>query len=296
MNYIYVSTVIRGAAKEEASKIYKIDYATGTILNQVRLPLAMFDLANPRGGVRGARGLCFHHNKLYAAGFDGIFELRDDLFIERGWWTELNGIHQIYSIGDKIQYAATRHNKIGSFDPVTQCWAVEEDLTSVHPGVPIVDDGRGNQDTLHFNSFAGDYALFNIVGGIASISQKKTLMVDEKYLGSHDLVVLPTGEVIMNHSRQSRTVAFDPLTWQESRVLLETPLTKATEKGIATDGFFRGMSYISETDTLLVGSAPASIYCLENASRRNSNDPYRHLKITGETIESVFDVIPHSGE
>ena len=119
---------------------------------------------------------------------------------------------------------------------------------------------------------------------------------DLKYLGSHDLIVLPTGEVVMNHSRASRVVAFNPKTWAESRILLELAITEETEKGIATNGFLRGMSYLPEQDLLLIGCAPASVYVLFNASSRNKDFDFKKIELSDEIVESVFDVIPHDSD
>jgi hypothetical protein len=295
MRIVYVSTVGRGVQGEESSKVYKIDLDTGEILASVRLPLAMFDLANPRGGVRGGRGLAFHDGKLYAAIFDGICELNpDDLFIYRcDWFRELKDIHQLYSRFGELYAVNTWKNEWGAVNDGQ--WDFVQNVSSYHEGVPAPVDllDMGCRDTLHLNSLCFDardvYGMLNKVGAIANLSTLTIVMEDELLLGAHDLCLINENEIAVNLSRTCSTVAIDTNTWTVSRELYQAP--DGADGQFAKFGWMRGMSYIPKTDTLLLGSAPAQVIELTGV---NSGNPVANtVLISDEVTESVFDVVPH---
>jgi len=293
MKRIYVSTVGRGKQKEESSKVYCIDYDSGDILNSVRLPLSMFDLANPRGGCRGARGLAYLNGSLYAAGFDGIFQIDlDTMFINKGWWTKNgNGIHQLYNKNDDyLYYVATRSNSIWGFNPnIGVFWEIK-DLTLLHSGIDRPQE-NGCNDRVHFNSMCEKYALFSEVGAIVDYKDKNIPIEDKKYHGSHDLIRISNNEIAMNHSRQRRTIVFNTDTWEEREVfsLSEEPYI---DGAISIPGFTRGLSFVEKSNLLLVGTAPSSIY----AVNLNNNRVEKKINISDDVCESIFDVIVHPGD
>jgi hypothetical protein len=313
MRRLYVSTVGRTKKLEESSCIYMIDYDTKKVMHSVRLPLAMFDLKNPRGGVRGCRGLCFGMDLLdqpfclWAAGFDGIFRINlDDLFIEEGIWSrDCQDIHQIYAgypcmeglfwgKGPDVELISTRNNTLYGFEASRGEFFPLLDLSDIHEGIPPEND-HDSRDTLHWNAMHKGYALVPKIGGIYDMASRQFVVLDPKYRGCHDLQVLKSGELALNHSMTRRVITFDTTTWREKRVLLDLPFQKQEPGTKATmPGWVRGMSYLEKHDILFVGSAPARIYIFQDVCSASPN--IEHVDISDDICDSVFAVVPHPGD
>lgn len=293
MKRIYVSTVGRGKEKQESSKIYCIDTDTEQIIAEVKLPLSMLDLANPRGGVRGARGLCFYDGSLFAAGFDGIFRIDEDLFIDKGIWSKyVRDIHQIYpsTTGGIIQ-VATFTNEIAHYNPYSGQHYYKRDYSNIHPGLPAPDWFPGCRDTLHINSVSEHYGLAAKAAIIFDLKTEEILLEDQELLkGSHDIWELPTGEVAINNSRMCRTITLNQFTWKLERTLYQETKTDGGSE-YAKRGWTRGMFYLPEQDIMFIGSSPAEVIILENISGETKIS--KRIKISDEIVESIFDVIPH---
>lgn len=287
MRRIYVSTVGRGKQKEESSKIYCLDYDTGKTIAEVKLPLSMLDLGNPRGGCRGARGLAWRKGEVVAAGFDGLFQLDpEDLFVRNGnWFRNMRDIHQIYLNEDgDLDIVATFTNEVCNL-------TYRMDYSDIHPGEPAPDWFPGCKDTLHLNSISENYGLCSKAAIIIDRKNRKVAFESEEYLkGSHDIWELPTGEVVINNSKQCRTVAFNPETWEVTRILYQETETEGGSE-LAKRGWTRGMFYMPQNDMMLIGSSPAEVIVLKNISGNTSIQ--KRIKISDEIVEATFDVLPH---
>lgn len=315
MRRLYVSTVGRTKDLQDSSHVYMLDYDTKQVMHSVRLPLAMFDLENPRGGVRGCRGLCFGMDLLgqpaflWAAGFDGLFRINlDDLFIEEGVWSrDCRDIHQIYAghpcmeglfwgKGPDVELIGTWNNTLYGFEYSSGEFFPLLDLSDIHEGEPPpqLNNDRGSCDTLHWNAMHKGYALVPKIGGIYDMASRSFVVLDPQYRGCHDLQLLPNGELAINHSMTRRVLTFDTTTWKEKRVLLELPFTKQPEGTKAImPGWMRGMSYLENHDMLFVGSAPARIYIFKNVC---GSPEVEHIDISDDICDSVFSVVPHPGD
>jgi hypothetical protein len=293
MRRIYVSTVGRGKNKEEASRVYCVDYDTGKTLMSHAIPIANIDLSatNPRGGTRGARGLCWYNSRLWVAGWDGLFELDPDtLRVERGFWSdECWDIHQIYAGQFEITCVGTWTNSIYKFSEGK--FTKVKDLTEIHPG----EFQAPSPDRLHFNAMSGRYANLNTIGAIADMKTGELVVEDpEIFFGTHDLIELPTNELVINLSRLRKTVTLNMDTWEIQRTLVELPEVKQPAGTImCMPGWMRGASYIPKHDTLLLGTAPARVLAIENVSTATGKNQFKEIKISDDIVDSVFDVIPH---
>lgn len=296
MKRIYVSTVGRGKEHEESSRVYCVDFDSGEILKSVRLPLAMFDLKNPRGGTRGGRGLAFKNDlkgrlRLYAAGFDGIFKIDpDDMHIEKGWWSrKCQDIHQIYEVDNTLLLTNTLHNKITKFIPEHDSFSTLWDLSQYNEEFGHPPPNPGHPDFLHLNAILWEekLALICRTGKIINFETGQLVCDNPEYLkGSHDLVKIKNGEICVNNSTARRVVAFNQ-NW-EPRILYQSGPGEGSE--LAVYGWVRGMSYIEKEDMLLCGNAPAEVLALKNVT---STIEVKKIKISDEIIESVFDIVPH---
>lgn len=290
---IYVSTVGRGKALEEASRIYCLDGETGALLGSVRLPLAMYDLANPRGGCRGARGMTVYRDSLWAAGFDGLFEIdMETLFIRRGYWSPVcRDIHNIYGTPEGIRVLATGSNSIYLFRDGT----FEKVKSFGHLPLGKARAEHESEDTLHLNALCGNLGLLSWAGAIIDTETEEILCRDnENVLGSHDLWRLSSGEIAINASNHLKTLTLDPSTWRVKRELFAIKNRPELDK-LARHGWMRGMAYVPEKDLLFVGSSPAMVIRLEKVCGSSRPRP-QVFPISDEVVESVFDIVPHPAD
>lgn len=290
---VFVSTVGRGKDLEESSKVYKIDLDTGKILAQVRLPLAMFDLKNPRGGTRGCRGLAIiprpEGKELWAAGFDGLFNLDvNDLFVKKAYWfRSILDIHSIYHQDGRITAISTWNNSIFSVEPETGAFYQVRDLTNGFPNPRTL----GTPDQYHLNATLGDLALLNRQEIVVDMKTKKVAFESPEFKSGHNLIPLPSGEIATCSSAKKTVLAFRPFT-NEWRTILDLnskyPFNDVPEGKLNTPGWTRGMSYHPEGGMLLVGAAPSSVIVV---------DPFtceikKTINISDDVLEATFSVIP----
>lgn len=292
MKRVFVSTVGRGKLYAESSKFYCIDLDSDDLKSRM-LPLPMYNLAsdNPRGGIRGARGMCWFQGRLYVANWDALFKVNpDSLFIEQGWWSdECQDIHQIYSTDDAIICISTRNNSIYRF--AQDRFEKVEDFTDVHRGKAPIMEVHG-KDTLHINAMDRELVNFAKIGIVYDKTTRSVRISDEMTFGySHDLVHISDKEFATNLSKHKRTVVVSKDTWQISRILLQEPDEEAAPGALAVPGWTRGLYYVPSRDTLLIGSSPAKIHILEKVS--SPNPIRRTVVLADDVVESVFDILPH---
>jgi len=289
--FAYVSTVGRGKILEESSKIYKVDLASKKVLAQVRLPFSMFDLANPRGGVRGSRGIVILQTEagpqLWVAGFDGLFNLdMETMFINKGYWFKnLRDIHNIYQHGNRILVTSTWNNSIYEFDSESGDVFLISDFSNKFIN-PLSGD---TPDQYHLNSVCGELALLNRQGVVVNVHTGSTVWSSPDFKYGHDLVPLPSGEIATCSSGKKSVVAFR-VDKAGYRVLLDLqsvyPACSPAEGKLAIPGWTRGLTYSSETGLLYVGAAPAQILVVDPGSSGLVDT----IKISDEVADSVFAI------
>lgn len=287
MKRVYVSTCRRGGWHKESGKVYCLDLDSGKVLSQIHIPMAMIELPNPRGGSRGARGLAFHNEKLFCAGWDNITRFDPDtLTPEIAWWSkECQDIHQIYPRSHDILWVvSTRNNSLYSFTPVS--FIKMEDMTTIHDGIPSHDPD--SPDRLHFNSMCESLCLFSSIGVVGD-RKSGFYYENEKLLHSHDLFLLPTGEILFNESKKNRTIAMELDSPGSYRVIYQAPDKPDPSRTLARPGWMRGMYYLPKLDQVLLGSAPAQVIHLGNICREP--EILGKYQISDQDIDSVFDVI-----
>lgn len=289
MRRIYVSTVGRGKKLEESSKVYCVDYDSGRILHSTRIPEPNMDLANPRGGCRGCRGLAILDGSLWAAGWDGIFELDlDTLELKRGFWSkECQDIHQIYTEDGQLVLVSSWNDKTFTFKPSEGIFKELDNFAGRFAGEQI---DPSSPDTLHYNAIVDDYVLLNRPGIIANRETDETIYEFTSTGRGHDLCMLPSGELATNCAGEAGTIAINIETGS-SRDILRITRKPELDGPLAQQGWTRGLSYIENHDLMLVGSAPASIFCINNIM--TNPKVIKEITISDEVIETVFDVIPH---
>ncbi len=129
MTRLIVSTNRREAATSEASGwLFIVDIETKQILQKtsgLEPPYRILD-HNPRGGMRGMRGLSFFNGEMAAADYSAIF------FFDKNWnltrtitHPSVSGIHELLYMQDGIWVASTANDMLARFD-------LDGNLTEVH--------------------------------------------------------------------------------------------------------------------------------------------------------------------
>ena len=117
---LLVSTTIRGVpAKEKSGYVYSIDFENQKILKRSQIiepPHREVD-ANPRGGMRGSKGIAINQDQIAIANTSSIFlyDLEWNLIREISH-PSCAGIHDIMFQGDTIWATAARSDMIFQFD------------------------------------------------------------------------------------------------------------------------------------------------------------------------------------
>lgn len=286
MKRIYTSTVGRGKALEESSKIYCIDFDTGEILLERKLPLSMLDLGLPRGGCRGCRGLTWIDGYIWAAGYDGLFQINPEtLFIDRGHWSsDCKDIHQIYDHDSSITVVSTGNNSVYDFSIEDMAFCLKLHLPS------IFNNSREMEDIYHFNAMTDRYVLLNNTGQIGDLLKECIIFDDSLLVGAHDIISLSNSEVAINLSRHAQTVAIN-LDTKYIRVLATVNHDRSKDSLLAKHGWMRGMFFLPGTEQLLVGCGPAMVLCIDNIFTNPGIS--KEITISDDIVESVFDVLPH---
>lgn len=305
----YVTTCGRGRHVEESARVYLVDITAKKILAETNLPRPNIDSLNPRGGVRGARGMTFLNNELWVAGCDGLFNLDPDtLRVKQGIWPEgVADIHQIYTLNKMVYAVSTGNDSLvpvcteGLPDVLREVLSfletgTEHNTMCFRGTVDGVHQEHAPLDTLHFNSMVSSskdgVMLFNRIGSVCRFGQA-TVCVDVPGLsGGHDLWMLKSGELAVNSSGKNQTIAFDCHDPSKQRVLFEIPRRRDMDAVHSQWGFTRGMCYLEDCDLMVVGSAPATVTVIENVcgTRQVVVDS---MQITDKVEESVFDVLIH---
>ncbi|NUM52790.1 MAG: hypothetical protein HUU46_04020 [Candidatus Hydrogenedentes bacterium] len=243
---LLVSTIKRGAnPSEPSSSVYTLsdcNYAVGAAPNVQDAALRRFD-SNPRGGMRGARGVAVGDGATFVANFDSVFRY------DRAW--NLKGvtshpwcadIHDIALHDGRLWVASTRNDCLVQFDldgnvrDIVDPWGmgfVEEAFGVPRKREVTVDDLRdprthekSQTDRLHLNSFAftdaGDLIIslgqirvnghcesalvkLGASGGVELIHRNA-----EAPVPAHNIVALPDGRLLHCDTGGRQVVAIEP--------------------------------------------------------------------------------------
>lgn len=188
MPHLLVSTIVRHAAADRQSGfLHLVDSETGSGVRKMPIMRSAYRKYddNPRGGLRGARGLAVHEDRLLVANSDTILVL-DTSWKERVRISHplLAGIHELLAGDDGIWVCSTfpdlllRFSWDGELEDLWE-WRLDRRLREAlgHPAIPVVDrslDYRnpfhartGLRDAVHLNALIrSDGALLLLFGRI----------------------------------------------------------------------------------------------------------------------------------
>jgi hypothetical protein len=179
---LIATTVIREAhvGKQDLGFIYDVDWDAGAVVRRLRVPEPSFPRSddNPRGGVRGGRGVAVTSQGILVANYDGIYVFDDD-------WRPLDviesplfvGLHEIHWDGTQLWITATALDvvlKMRLGEPPELAWDAHDRTVARKVGVRrlqraldgTVDyrvEGAQKVDECHVNSAVphGDALIIN---------------------------------------------------------------------------------------------------------------------------------------
>lgn len=183
---VVVSSVVRGASLAEPSGFVRIvDLDRASVIACAAVPEArhLADDPNPRGGLRGGRGVSSHKDTLVVASNDTLFVLDPSWRLRRELSHPLaGGIHDVHADEDGIWVSSTASSMVLKFSwdgDVSARWHWTEDRALVGAlgfsphAVPELDPqrdyrvpapGSGAHDVVHLNAVwrDGDRLLVNL--------------------------------------------------------------------------------------------------------------------------------------
>ena len=274
-NRYLVSTICRGSRTGSPSGyLYVVDIVKGlqgacpvpTSPNLVREP-------NPRGGIRGGRGLAIAGNSLYIANGTEILRFdhawRHDQLISHPW---CGNVHDIAFHDDRLWVCSTASDAIAIFNPAGQL----NDLINLRSAASMENDGaRFNElidyrnpigyeiqksNRLHANGIGftndgtplvslgrveTDLNSTALIGGIARADGRGRLNIVSTgtEVPLHNVLTLSDGTILTLNSSAGTLCSLRPDGTLASMLSLAAP---------APDGFVRGLC-LSSNGRLLVG-------------------------------------------
>lgn len=175
---VVVSTVVRGASFDEPSGFYHVvEVEQGAVIGSVPVPEArhLAEDPNPRGGLRGGRGVSSQDDLLVLASNDTLRVVGPDWAIRQRISHPLaGGIHDVHAEGDGVWVSATAGSlvlKLSWDGELLSGWHWAEDRALVRAlglsprAVPALDlhrdyrvpsPGSGAHDVVHLNAVCPD--------------------------------------------------------------------------------------------------------------------------------------------
>ena len=289
MDSLYISTIWRGVRWEDSGIIWKVNLGTYEIVDKFYINRSEMVIPpnSEKAGHRSIRGMCFWSGDFWVGGYNFIAKINPNEFsiVEIYFSDECMDIHNIYSSEEGIVVTSTLNNSIFVFDGTEFNKVV--DLTNVFP------NNNTKPDTLHLNSLCEGLALLctyeNAHSAIVNIEAGKVLFTDDKFVHAHDLVYIKSGEIITNSSVDQKVLAID-LYGGTFRVLFDyRKYNPGKDSDIAKWGWLRGLYYDGKSDTLFVGTSPASVLIFRDVSNDISLE--KDISLSEDVNMAVFDII-----
>ena len=295
MKKFVATIVVRRAEVEESGKIYVVDFGSGRIEKEIPfiLPVVDHEYPNPRGGLRGYRGLAFSNGRFYVANFDSIliFDKRFEL-LERFSHPFLSDIHDVMIEDNFLYVVSTFAEAILRIDLDGNeclpkvfwegCDKLNDRIDYRYIEQPLEGHHHYNNVLKHSN---GDfYVLACYDSSLINITQKRRHRFDS-LISPHDLLE-HEDRIVMNNTNGSQVVSVRPdgtdliVEYQEERIEKDS----GNENVGVNYGWLRGLC--SDEENYYVGTSPASIKVIDAHKRILKNE----IVLSDDVEESVFSL------
>ena len=248
---LLVSTIVREASPLEISGyLYTLNLDENAVRERcpfIEAPLRDLD-PNPRGGMRGARGIAVDGDEVYVANYSAVYRF-DIRWRCTGVIShpDCADIHDIAVCDGSLWVTSTRNDFLMEFDREGKLRARINLCNAVGPGdelpVPISQPAEGidirdprthektQYDYLHVNSiaFAPDNSLVVSLGQVATANGPQSRLVrlnpnggselaselDGATVPCHNALHLPDGSLLLNDTPRGEVVRLDSITGTE---------------------------------------------------------------------------------
>ena len=253
MTRLLVSTIVREAASLEISGyLYTVDVCENAVRERcpfIEAPMRDLD-PNPRGGMRGARGIAVDGDEVFVANYSVVYRF-DSQWRCIGVISnpDCADIHDIAIHEGSLWITSTRNDLLMEFDREGQLRArmnlrAADSLAELHhsgwwrspEGIDFRDPrthDKTRYDSLHVNglSFGPDNSLVVSLGQMASANGAQsgllrldstgasamTWMQDDATVPRHNALYLPEGMLLVNDTPRGEVVCLDPISGLEHK-------------------------------------------------------------------------------
>ncbi|MCC6694138.1 MAG: hypothetical protein IT365_00780 [Candidatus Hydrogenedentes bacterium] len=309
MTRLLVSTIVREARPLEISGyLYTVDRDECAVRERtpfIEAPLRDID-PNPRGGMRGARGIAVNGDEVYVANFSAVYRF------DTQWrclgvisHRDCADIHDIAVHDGSLWVTSTRNDMLMEFDREGTLRAQMSLRDSVGPGDGLPDSisqpwngtdfrdprthDKTQHDFLHVNSlvFAPDDSLVVSLGQVAAADGPQSRLVrlnphggselaselDGATVPRHNALHLPDGSLLLNDTPRGELVLFDSNTGAErNRIAIGA-------------GYLRGLAQLE--DGRIATGAQQQIALVDTRTQ----DPPKFIRLSHDPRESVHSIV-----
>lgn len=313
MTHLLATTIVRGSAAHETSGyLYVVDLEERAVAARspiMEAPLRDGD-PNPRGGMRGGRGLAVNGDEIFVANFSAVYRFDAD-------WRLLNvishpacaDIHDITFHDGSLWVTSTRNDLILQFSPEGRLldhidvhrFDVVVELHQSNPmsgreellsgAIDFRDPRTHNKDgydTAHVNAVTfgpeGDLIVLlgqtgrpeNPISALLSIDENGVasvpLALGDAIVPRHNALFLPEGDLVLSDTPQGELVHVAPISGSE--------LSRTKLQG----GYLRGLVRLDD-GRLVVGQQEYLV--ILGASGQDSGD---RIRLSSDSRESVHSI------
>ncbi len=273
--YLYFGTVVRNAPVNQGGSLYKLDWQTKNIIREIPIIPSQPDLShdrNPRGNVRGCRGIRVHGDTVVVADYHSLNLFDQDLNLERKLSGDLMvGLHEIDISGSSVWLTSTSLDAVlkyrladGKYEASYWPREMPEFQEALNTSPLEFDKSIDNRDKfldnssfrgpghLHVNAvceFHGEvYALFHSRCVVANLSKRTIVIKDKNLKHAHNLSIEDGGVVYVNDTHRTVVRIYDLESGKQTRsipirkmpgiklLLAKTTLKALRELGLAFFG------------------------------------------------------------
>jgi hypothetical protein len=289
---VFVSTVIRKSKSKDLSGfVFSVDWKNHKIIKRVPITDASLqkDFWNPRGGNRGARGICIYNDMVYVASATAIFVLDLDLRVQKIINNEyFAGIHSIVVDSSGLYVLSTIYDLVVHTDfdgalisywnargcePLLEGTGVPESRKVQDIQIENISSKNYkqliNKEIFHMSGLAKqEDFLYVLSGSTSSLVRLKNMSFDKVLFcgirrdvrSPHDLCIVDD-KIVINNTRKQQIHVYS----NEGQTLARiNTLVYGNQSSLqfSKPGWQRGLFHIGGMK-FLVGTSPLTVFLVD---------------------------------